>query len=53
MAKREQLDLVGGVGVSHEDHQLEQTADGDVDESPELTSGPCTSHHREGSRNGS
>jgi len=54
MAKRQQLDLLGVVSPSHEDHQLEQTAHGEVDESPELTSGPSsTSHHREGSRNGS
>jgi len=53
MAHREQLDLLGVVGSGHEDYRLEQTADGEVYKSPELTSGPSTSHPPEGRRNGS
>ena len=53
MAKGEQLDLFDVVSPSHQNHQFERTAHGEVYESPELTSGPSTSHHREGSRNSS
>lgn len=40
VAQGEQLDLLGVVTASHEDHQLVQTARGEVYDGSELTTGP-------------
>ena len=41
VAQSEELDLVGVMGVRQENDELQKTADGEVDESPELTLGSC------------
>jgi hypothetical protein len=50
VAKCEELDLHGIVAASREDGELEQAADGEVDEGPQPAAHPVPSHLADGSR---
>ena len=45
MTERKQLDVLGGIGTSREHHELEEAAESEVGEGPQLASG---SPHRRG-----
>jgi hypothetical protein len=49
VTKREQLDLLGAVGASHENNELQRPPQREVDERPQLASGLAPSHRGEGS----
>jgi hypothetical protein len=44
VAQGEQLDVLGAVGTSHKDDELEQASDGDISKGPDVASGVVPSH---------
>jgi hypothetical protein len=46
MAKGQQLDLLGGIGVDKKDDEFEQPANGEISEGPELAARSVPSHRR-------
>jgi hypothetical protein len=46
VAKCQQLGLLGAIGAGEEDDELEEMADGEVSEGPELAACPLPTHRR-------